>query len=97
VTLSRLSAVLLALVGVLLAVLAVTRVSAQGEDSPTDHPPLVMPTPTSSPTPSPTPSPPADDDDDFTQVPTTPRTIDDHGGRRDDSGGGRGRDHPEDD
>jgi hypothetical protein len=85
----------LALVTVVLAGLVVGRVSAQADDSPTDHPPIVVPTSTVTPSPSPTPSADHDDDDDgddFTRITPRPRDIDD-----DDDDDHSGRDHPEDD
>ena len=88
------STLVLALVTVVLAGLVVGRVSAQADDSPTDHPPIVVPTSTASPSPSPTPSADHDDDDDdddYTRITPRPRDIDD------DDDDHRGRDHPEDD
>ena len=77
----------LAVVTLTLTGLIVARVSAQVDDSPTDHPPLVVPS--SSVDPSPAPSPKSDDDDDdgFDKVQPRPRDIgDDDDNERDDPG-----------
>ena len=74
--------IILAVVALTLAGLVVARVSAQVEDSPTEHPPIVVPS--ASVDPSPSASPKADDDDDddddddgFDKVQPRPRDIDD--------------------
>ena len=87
----------LVVVALTLAGLVVARVSAQGEDSPTDHPPIVVPSASVDPSPSASPKSDDDDDDDdddgFDKVQPRPRDIDDD----DDDDDNRGRDHPEDD
>ena len=78
----------LAVVTLTLTGLIVARVSAQVEDSPTDHPPLVVPS--SSVDPSPDPSPKSDDDDDddgFDKVQPRPRDIGDDDDRERDEPG----------
>ena len=80
----------LAVVALTLTGLIVARVSAQVEDSPTEHPPIIVPS--SSVDPSPTPSTQADDDDDdddddgFDKVQPRPRDIDDDDDDRDEPG-----------
>lgn len=78
----------LAVVTLTLTGLIVARVSAQVDDSPTEHPPIVVPS--SSFDPSPTPSPTSDDDDDddgFDKIQPRPRDIgDDDDSERDEPG-----------
>jgi len=77
VRIPRPATLFLAVVALTLTGLVVARVSAQVGDSPTDHPPIVVPS--SSVDPSPTPSPRSDDDDDdgFEKVQPRPRDIGD--------------------
>ena len=88
VRIPRPATLFLAVVTLTLTGLIVARVSAQVDDSPTDHPPIVVPS--SSVDPSPAPSPKSDDDDDdgFEKVQPRPRDIgdedDDDRGERDD-------------
>ena len=71
----------LVVVALTLAGLVVARVSAQGEDSPTEHPPIVVPSASIDPSPSASPKSDDDDDDDdddgFDKVQPRPRDIDD--------------------
>ena len=71
----------LVVVALTLAGLVVARVSAQGEDSPTDHPPIVVPSASIDPSPSASSKSDDDDDDDdddgFDKVQPRPRDIDD--------------------
>ncbi len=84
----------LVVVALTLAGLVVARVSAQGEDSPTDHPPIVVPSASVDPSPSASHDDDDDDDDDdgFDKVQPRPRDIDD-----DDDDDDRDRDRPGDD
>lgn len=82
VRIPRPATIILAVVALTLAGLVVARVSAQVGDSPTEHPPIVVPS--ASVDPSPSASPKADDDDDddddddgFDKVQPRPRDIDD--------------------
>lgn len=89
VRIPRPATLFLAVVALTLTGLIVARVSAQVDDSPTEHPPIVVPS--SSVDPSPTPSPTSDDDDDddgFDKVQPRPRDIGDadDDGERDDPG-----------
>ena len=96
----RPATIILVVVALTLAGLVVARVSAQVGDSPTDHPPIVVPSASVDPSPSASPKAKADDDDDdddddgFDKVQPRPRDIDDDDDDDDDK---RGRDHPEDD
>jgi hypothetical protein len=87
VRIPRPATVVLVIVALTLAGLIVARVSAQVGDSPTEHPPITVPS--SSVTPSPTTSAGTDDDDDdddrFEKVQPRPRDVDDD----DDDDGGR--------
>ena len=70
--------IILAVVALTLAGLVIARVSAQVGDSPTEHPPIVVPS--ASVDPSPSPSATGDEDDDdagFEQIRPRPRGIDD--------------------
>ena len=71
----------LVVVALTLAGLVVARVAAQGEDYPTEHPPIVVPTASVDPSPSASPKSDDDDDDDdddgFDKVQPRPRDIDD--------------------
>ncbi len=84
----------LVVVALTLAGLVVARVSAQGEDSPTDHPPIVVPSASVDPSPSASHDDDDEDDDDdgFDKVQPRPRDIDD-----DDDDDDRDRDRPGDD
>ena len=77
----RPATLVLVVVAVTLAGLVVARVSAQGEDSPTEHPPIVVPSASVDPSPSASPKSDDDDDDDdddgFDKVQPRPRDIDD--------------------
>jgi hypothetical protein len=88
VRIPRPATLVLAVVSLTLTGLIVARVSAQVEDSPTDHPPIVVPS--SSVAPSPTPSPRTGDDDDdddgFEKVQPRPRDIGDDDDDDDDRG-----------
>jgi hypothetical protein len=95
VRIPRPATLFLVVVALTLTGLVVARVSAQGEDSPTDHPPIVVPSASVDPSPSTSAKGDDDDDDDdddgFDKVQPRPRDIDD------DDDDDRGRDHPEDD
>lgn len=86
----RPATVFLAVVTLTLTGLIVARVSAQVEDSPTDHPPIVVPSGAVDPSPGPSPKSDNDDDDDddgFEKVQPRPRDIgDDDDGERDEPG-----------
>jgi hypothetical protein len=87
VRIPRPATLFLAVVTLTLTGLIVARVSAQVEDSRTDHPPIVVPS--SSVDPSPDPSPKSDDDDDdgFDKIQPRPRDIgDDDDSERDEPG-----------
>jgi hypothetical protein len=81
VRIPRPATLFLVVVALTLAGLVVARVSAQGEDSPTDHPPIVVPSASIDPSPSASPKSDDDDDDDdddgFDKVQPRPRDIDD--------------------
>jgi hypothetical protein len=94
VRIPRPATLFLVVVALTLAGLVVARVSAQGEDSPTDHPPIVVPSASVDPSPSASHDDDDDDDDDdgFDKVQPRPRDIDD-----DDDDDDRDRDRPGDD
>jgi len=81
VRIPRPATLFLVVVALTLAGLVVARVSAQGEDSPTDHPPIVVPSASIDPSPSASSKSDDDDDDDdddgFDKVQPRPRDIDD--------------------
>jgi len=79
VRIPRPATLFLVVVALTLAGLVVARVSAQGEDSPTEHPPIVVPSASVDPSPSASPKSDDDDDDDdgFDRVQPRPRDIDD--------------------
>jgi hypothetical protein len=81
VRIPRPATLFLVVVALTLAGLVVARVSAQGEDAPTDHPPIVVPSASIDPSPSASPKSDDDDDDDdddgFDKVQPRPRDIDD--------------------
>lgn len=75
----RPATITLAVVALTLAGLVIARVSAQVGDSPTDHPPIVVPSASVDPSPSASTKGGDDDDDDdgFEQIRPRPRGIDD--------------------
>ena len=73
----RPAAILLAVVALTLTGLVIARVSAQVGDSPTDHPPIVVPSASVDPSPSASATGDDDDDDGFEQIRPRPRGIDD--------------------
>lgn len=73
----RPATIILAVVALTLAGLVLARVSAQVGDSPTDHPPIVVPSALVDPSPSPSATGDDDDDDGFEQIRPRPRGIDD--------------------
>jgi hypothetical protein len=82
VRIPRPATLFLVVIALTLAGLVVARVSAQGEDSPTDHPPIVVPSASVDPSPSGSSTSDDDDDDDddddgFDKVQPRPRDIDD--------------------
>jgi type IV secretory pathway VirB10-like protein len=92
----RLPGAVLAVVAVALTVVIATRVSAGADPEPRDTSPIVI-TPSATPktTPTPKPTKTTERPDDYEQTVPPPRNLDDdHSGK---GGGGRGRDHPEDD
>ncbi len=79
VRIPRPATITLAVVALTLAGLVIARVSAQVGDSPTDHPPIVVPSASVDPSPSASATGGDDDDDDdgFEQIRPRPRGIDD--------------------
>ena len=78
VRIPRPATITLAVVALTLAGLVIARVSAQVGDSPTDHPPIVVPSASVDPSPSASAKGDDDDDDDgFEQIRPRPRGIDD--------------------
>jgi hypothetical protein len=90
VRIPRPATLFLVVVALTLAGLVVARVSAQGEDSPTEHPPIVVPSASVDPSPSASPKSDDDDDDDdddgFDKVQPRPRDIDDDDDDHDEPG-----------
>lgn len=84
---TRLPALALALVALVLTALVVSRVSAGADPAPQNTKPIVV-TPSATPTPTEAKATTPAGDDGFTQVTPVPRGIDDHGG--DDTGGDDG-------